>query len=436
MKVSTEPVQNSQAVLNIEMEPVEVDKYLAKAYERLVRKVAVPGFRKGKAPRDILERHIGKDALFKEALEDLIPATYKEALEEHKIEPIAQPQFELIQTEPLIFKAVVPLKPTIKLGDYAGIRVESKPVEISEEDVEATIEQLRHQQAILSPVDRPVQFDDIVTIDIEGRRDGESFPIRKDVVYEVLKEARLPLPGFAEKLEGMSKGEEKSFVLSYPVDYEMEELAGKEHAFKVTATEIKEKKLPEVDDEFAKSLGKEDMASLREQIASNLKARAEERARVEVEQKAVDAAVELSEVEYPPVLVDREIDRLLRDEARHFAEGISGLENYLKTINKTLEGHVEELRPAASRRVVRSLVLGKIAEAEQIEVDDSEIDTEIEKAAKDADKQADEIRRFFSLPETREPIKQFLVGRKTIERLVQIATEQKQVTTSRKGKAK
>jgi len=422
MKVSTEPIENSQVALNIEMEPVEVDRYLEKAYNRLVRRVSVPGFRKGKAPRTVLERHIGKDALFREALEDLIPTIYKEALESQEIDAIAQPQFELIQTEPLIFKAVVPLKPAVKLGDYTQIRVESKPVEISKEDIEATIEQLRHQQAILSPVDRPVQFDDIVTIDIEGERDGESFPIRKDVVYEVIREARLPLPGFAEKLEGMSKGEEKSFVLSYPPDYEVKELAGKEHAFKVTAKEIKKKTLPEIDDEFAKNLGKEDLASLREQIASNLKARAEERARLELEQKAVDAAVKLSEVEYPPVLADKEIDRLLSDEARHFTEGITGLENYLKSINKTLEGHVEELRPAASRRVVRSLVLGKVAEVEKIEVGDSEVDAEIEKMLKDADKQAEEMRRFFSLPEARESIKQFLVGRKTIELLVQIAT--------------
>ncbi len=422
MKVSTEPIENSQVALNIEMEPVEVDKYLEKAYNRLVRRVSVPGFRKGKAPRTVLERHIGKDALFREALEDLIPTTYKEALESQEIDAIAQPQFELIQTEPLIFKAVVPLKPAVKLGDYTQIRVESKPVEISKEDIEATIEQLRHQQAILSPVDRPVQFDDIVTIDIEGERDGESFPIRKDVVYEVIREARLPLPGFAEKLEGMSKGEGKSFVLSYPPDYEMKELAGKEHAFKVTATEIKEKKLPEVDDEFAKNLGKEDLASLREQMASNLKARAEERARLELEQKAVDAAVELSEVEYPPILVEREIDRLLSDEARNFTEGITGLENYLRSLNKTIDDHREELRPMANRRVVRSLVLGKIAEAEKIEVDDSEIDGEIEKMVKDADKQADEIRRFFSLPQARDSVKQFLVGRKTVERLVQIAT--------------
>ena len=421
MKVSAEPVQNCQVTLNIEVEPTEIEKYMEKAYNRLVKRVSVPGFRKGKAPRDVLERQIGKDAMFKEALEDLIPETYKEALEEQKIEPIAMPQFELIQTEPLLFKAVVPLKPTIKLGDYTEIRVESKPVEVKEEDIEVTIEQLRNQQAVLSPVDRPVQFDDVVTIDIEGEKEGESFPIRKDVVYEVTREAKLPLPGFAEKLEGMSKGEEKSFVLSYPPDYEMQELAGKDHAFKVTATEIKEKKLPEIDDELAKTLGKEDLASLREQIASTLKAGAEERARLELEQKAVDAAVELSEVEYPSALADIEIDRLLSEEARQFTEGITGLENYLRTINKTMDDHKAELRPMADRRVIRSLVLGKIAEDEKIAVEESEIDAEIERMLKDADKEAEEMRKFFSLPQARESLRQFLIGRKTIERLVQIA---------------
>jgi len=422
MKVSADPVENRQATLTIEMEPAEIDKYMEKAYHRLVHKVSVPGFRKGKAPRDVLERHIGRDALFKEALEDLIPETYEEALEEQKLEPIAQPQFELIQTEPLIFKAVVPLKPTVKLGDYAKIKVESKPVEVSEEDVNTAIEQLRQQQAVLAPVDRPIQFGDIVTIDIDGEKDGEPFSIRKDTEYEVLKEAKLPLPGFAEKLEGMNKDEEKSFVLSYPQDYEMQELAGKDHAFRVTAKEIKEKILPEVDDEFAKTMGKEDVASFREQIVSSLKARAEERARMELEQKAVDAAVEISDVEYPTVLVDKEIERLLSDEARHFTEGISGLENYLKTIDKTLEGHMEELRPTANQRVVRSLVLGELAEAEKIEVTDADIDAEIDKMLKDAAEKAAEMKSFFSLPEARESIKQFLLGKKTVDRLVQIAT--------------
>jgi trigger factor len=422
MKVSAEPIENSQITLNIEMEAAEVDGYLEKAYNRLVGRVSIPGFRKGKAPRDILERHVGKDTLFREALEDLIPKAYKEAVESQQIDAIAAPQFELIQTEPLIFKAVVPLKPTVKLGDYTQIRLESKPVEISDDEVETAMEQLRQQQAVLSPVDRPIQFGDIVTIDVEGERQGESFPIRKDFVYEVNENSRLPLPGFAERLQDMKKGEEKSFVLSYPPDYEMKELASKDHSFKVKVSEIKEKRLPEVDNEFAKGLGSQDLASLREQLAANLKARAEERAHLEFEQKVVDTAVELSEVEYPPVLVDREIDRLLSDEARHFAEGITGLENYLKNLNKTMDDHRGELRPVASKRVVRSLVLGKIAEAEKIEVEDSEIDAEIERTIKDADKQADEMRKFFGLPQARESVKQFLIGRKTVERLVEIAT--------------
>ena len=425
MKVSTEPVENRQIALNIEMEPVEIDKYLDRAYSRLVKRVSVPGFRKGKAPRDILERHIGKDALFQEALEDLIPRAYKEALDEQKIDPIAQPQFELIKTEPLIFKAVVPLKPEVKLGDYNKIKVESKPVKILKKDIDATVEQLREQQAVLLPVDRPIQFGDVVSIDVEGERDGEPFPIRKDVVYEVTKDARLPLPGFAGKLEGMSKGEEKSFVLSYPADYEMKELAGKEHAFRVTLKEIKEKKLADVDDEFAKSLGKDDVASLRNQIESNLKARAEERARSEREQQAIDKLIEVSEVEYPPVLVEREIDRLLNEEARNFAEGVVGLENYLKTLNKSMDDHREELRPMASKRVLRSLVLGKLADSEKIEVTEPDIDAEVEKMAQDADKQAEDIRKLFSLPQARESVKQFLLGRKSLDRLVEIAKRTK-----------
>jgi len=421
MKVSTEPVENSQVALNVEMEAVEVDEYLEKAYNRLVGKVSIPGFRKGKAPRVILEQHVGKDTLFQEALECLIPEAYEKALEEQEIEAIGQPKIELTQTEPVVFKAIVPLRPTVKLGDYKQIRLKSEPVEISDEDVDAMIEQLRHENAVLSPVDRPVEFGDIVTIAIEGESHGEPFVSRKDLVYEVSRDSRVPLPGFAEKLEGMKKGEKRSFVLSYPPDYEMQELAGKEYSFDVTISEVKEKKLPEVDEEFAKSLGREDLASMRERISTNLKARGEEKARLEFEQKVIDTAVELSEVEYPPVLIDREIDRLLNEEARNFVEGARGLENYLRSINKAIDDHREELRPVASQRALRSLVLEKVAEAEKVEVSASEIDDEIEKMVKDAGEQAEGMRKLFNSSQAREPIKNFLVNRKTVERLVQIA---------------
>ena len=423
MKVAAEPMENSQVSLNVEMEAVEVDKYIERAYNRLVCKVSVPGFRKGKTPRDILERHIGKDVLLREALEDLIPEACVEALESQKIDAIARPQIEIIQTEPVVFKAIVPLRPTVNLGDYKVIRLDSNPVEIGEEDVDAAIEQLRDQHATLLPVDRPVQFGDTATIDVKGKNEeGESFTIREGLVYEVFAESRLPLPGFAEKLEGMTKGEERSFVLFYPPDYEMEELAGKEHYFEVKLAEVKEKKLPEVDDEFARTLGSEDSTLLREQITTNLKTIAGERARLELEQRAIDAVIGISEIEYPQVLVDKGIDRLLDEETRYFTDGRTGLENYLKNVNKTMEDHCEELRPQAIQRVIRSVVLEKIAEVEEIEVNDSEIDDEIERMVKDAEEEAEGMRKLFNLPQARESIKQSLVGQKTMERLVQVTT--------------
>jgi trigger factor len=422
MKVSSEQIENSQVSLNVEMEIVEVEEYLDKAYNRLVGKVKIPGFRKGKTPRPILERHIGKDALLQEALDHLIPDAYQKALSEQKIEPISRPEISIINTEPLIFKAIVPVLPTIKLGDYKGIRVESKPVEVSEKEVEAAIEQLRLQQAILVPVDRPAKMGDALTMDIEGESEGKPFPIRKDLVYELVKESPLPLPGFTERLEGVVKGEERSFVLSYPADYKIPELASKDYDFKVKVNEVKEQKLPDVDDEFAKAVGVDDLVKLREQILSRLKIKAEEIERAEFEQKIIDAAVELSEVEYPPILTENEIDRLVNEECRRFTDGIKGLENYLKSVNKTMDAHREELRPVASRRVIRSLVLEKIAEEEKIEVSTSEIDEEIEKMAKDADKQAEEVRKLFNLPQARQSIEQFLISRKTMERLKQMAS--------------
>jgi trigger factor len=422
MKVSSEQIENSQVSLNVEMEIVEVEEYLDKAYNRLVGKVKIPGFRKGKTPRPILERHIGKDALFQEALDHLIPDAYQKALSEQKIEPISRPEISIINTEPLIFKAIVPVLPTIKLGDYKGIRVESKPVEVSEKEVEAAIEQLRLQQAILVPVDRPAKMGDALTMDIEGESEGKPFPIRKDLVYELVKESPLPLPGFTERLEGVVKGEERSFVLSYPADYKIPELASKDYDFKVKVNEVKEQKLPDVDDEFAKAVGVDDLVKLREQILSRLKIKAEEIERAEFEQKIIDAAVELSEVEYPPILTENEIDRLVNEECRRFTDGIKGLENYLKSVNKIMDAHREELRPVASRRVIRSLVLEKIAEEEKIEVSTSEIDEEIEKMAKDADKQAEEVRKLFNLPQARQSIEQFLISRKTMERLKQTAS--------------
>jgi len=423
MKISSEQMENRQVSLKVEMETDEVEEYLKKAYNHLVSKYKVPGFRKGKTPRNILERHVGKEAFLQEALEHLIPDAYEKALDDQKVEPFGRPEIELVQAEPVIFKAVVPIEPTVKLGDYNTIRVESKPVVVEEKEVEAAIQQIRLQHASLIPVDRPAQMGDAVTMDVEGDSKGKAFHIRKDLVYELVKESPLPLPGFAEKVEGIVKGEERNFTLSYPADYKIPELAGNEYAFKINATEIKEQQLPDVDDEFAKNIGAQDLNSLKEDIKSRLQVRGEDIARMELEQKIMDAAVEQSEVEYPPVLVEHEIDRLLEDEARNFADGLQGLENYLKSTNKTMQDHRADLQSVASRRVVRSLVLEKISEAEKITASDEEINDEIDRMLKNNEnkQQAEDMRKLFNLPQARKSIENLLISKKTIERLKEIA---------------
>ena len=420
MKVSTEKMENCQIALSIEAEAGELDKSLSEAYHRWVNKVSIPGFRKGKAPRAILQQHIGRSTLLEDALERLIPQLYKQAIESQEIEPIAEPRIEIAQTEPLVFKAIVPLKPTVKLGDYHGIKLEPELVEIGDEQIQTAMEQIQQEQAVLVPVDRPVQLGDVITINTEAIVEGRPFLNHEDMVYEVSQKSTLPLPGFAQSLEGAEKNKERAFSLAIPSDYGIKEFAGKECLFKVTVTEIKKKDLPELDDEFAKSIGYDNLAAMKEKVAADLKAKAEEKSHQELRQKALAAVVEQSEVGYPPILEDREIDGLLEDEARRF--GFREVQDYLKRTSKTEEEYREELRPIAKKRIIHSLVLGKIAEEEKVEIDSTEVDNRVEEIVKDA-KDKERMQQFFALPQVRESIEQSLRSEKTIDRLVQIVSE-------------
>jgi trigger factor len=419
MKVTSENMENRQVSLNIEAEASELDKSLNEAYHRLVNKVSIPGFRKGKAPRVILEQHIGKGALLEEALEHLMPQLYKQAIESQELEPIAEPQIELIQTAPVVFKAIVSLKPIVKLGDYHSIKLEPEPVEVGDEKIDAAIEQLRQKQGIWMPVERPVHLGDLVTINVEANVEGKPFLNHKDVVYEVSSDSIFPLPGFAENLEGVEKNNEKSFKVAIPDNYGVKEFCGKECSFKVTATEVKEKQLAELDDEFAKSIGYDNLSSMREQISIELKAKGEEGSRLELKQRALDAVVDCSEVDYPTILEDREIDRLLEDEARRF--GYREIRDYLEKTKISEEELRQELRPIAKRRIIHSLILDKLTEEEKIEIDASEVDNKAEEITKDA-QDKEKAQQFLTLPQVRESIEQSLCTQKTIEHLVQIVT--------------
>lgn len=424
MKVTNEKIEDSQAFLSIEMEPAEVEESLEESYHRLVKKTDIPGFRRGKAPRAILERYLSKESLFEDALSNLLPKACDKAIKEQKLEAIAQPHIEVAQTDPVIFKAIVPLQPTVKLGDYHHIQLTPEPVEVSEEDVSAIIERLRHQHAAWEPVERPVGFNDLVVLDIESNVEDKPFISQKGAQYHVLQNQPFPVPGFAEQLLGTGRDEEKEFRLQFPLDYPKGELAGKEAWFKVRVVEIKQERLPELNDELAKEIDPkfETLDSLREQVSADLRLRAEEKAKIDFEERVIEAVVDITQVEFPPILVEMEVDRLLNQQLQRWQTGGTSLEEYLRSINKTEEEIREELRPLATKRTIWSLVLEEVTKGGKIEVSDSEIDTEIENMTKDTDEgKKDELKGFLNTPQARESIKQTLVTRKTIQRLVEIA---------------
>jgi trigger factor len=439
LKVTKDKEENRQAFLTIEMEPAEMEDGLQHAYERLVKKADIPGFRKGKAPRAIVERTLGKARLLEDALDHLLPQAYEQAIKEQAIEPYGQPELEITQSQPLIFKAVVPLMPTVELGDYRSIRMQPEPVDIKEENTNAVLEELRHQHATWEPVTRPLAYDDMAVIDINGEVEDKPYVKRAAAQMQVTKDQITPAPGFAAQIVGMKKGEEKEFDIKFPADYPGETVAGKEGHFKVKLHEIKEEKLPGIDDGLATQVSPEfkTLDILKEEVTKSLKLRGEERARIDFEEKLINAVVEQSKVEYPPVLIDLETNRILNEQARQLQLTGQGMDQYLKSINKTAEQLHEELRPVATKNVAAALVLGKIADEEKIEVTQADMENGIDNMARSvaADKK-DEFRKLLDNPRTRDSLEQSLKTRKTIERLTEIAKNTAETKQETKEEAK
>jgi trigger factor len=255
-------------------------------------------------------------------------------------------------------------------------------------------------------------------MNIQANVDGKPWLNHKDILYEMNKDSRSPVPGFASQLQGAEKSKERTFSLTIPDDYPIKEMHGKEGTFQVTVTEIKEKQLPDLDDALAKGAGYGNLEDMKEKVAANLRAKAEAKNRLELKQKALDALVEISEVNYPPILEDEEITGLLRNEAQRL--GFGEITDYLKRANKTEEEIKQELRPIAQKRLIQSLVLGKLAEEEKIAISSSEVDNKIAEMTNDAEDK-EKARQFFSLPQIRQSIEQSLHTQKTMDQLLQIA---------------
>ncbi|MBI4330860.1 MAG: trigger factor [Chloroflexi bacterium] len=416
MKVTKEKLENSQVLLKIEAEPQETESYLDRAYRKVVNKVVVPGFRKGKAPRFVLERHIGKEALLQEALEIEVPELYKKALDAEHVEAIDEPEVKVTTTEPVSFEAHVPVKPTVELGDYKSIRIPREPVEAKDTDVDDYIQSLREKNAVWEPVEHPAQMGNRVSVDVTGVIEGKKVIDEKGLHLTMAEGATIIVSGFAEQLGGMSAGEEKEFDLTFPEGSQGKGLPGKTCRFKVKVLDVKEKKLAELNDEFAISLNwsVETLEALKAKVREDLTRARENMARRKHEGQVLEAVVAASKVEYPTVLVDREIDRQAADRVRY--SGAGSLENYLANVRKTQEELKEELREDAQKRVVNTLVLSEITEREKLEVTGEEIDKEVENIVKVSGGRPELVESLKSAV-ARESMRNNLRQRKTLELL-------------------
>jgi trigger factor len=393
--VSTRPEPGSRVVLEIEVPPAEVDRHFATAYRHLAARTRVPGFRPGKAPRHLVERYAGTASLVAEAVEHLVSDSYDAALDQTDLIPIDQPRVEIdsaqvAEGEPVRFTATVSVRPEVKLGSYTDYAFGLEVPSVTDEDVETVISELRDGQATLRPVDgRAAQQGDVAAVKFAGTIDGEPFEGGSaDRLPLVIGEGRM-VPGWEEQLVGMAIGETKEFDVTFPDDYRVEGLRGKVAHFSVELLDLRDRILPELDDEFAKSVGEvETMAELRLEIREALEKQGQAEARHHFGDRIIDFATANATVDLPEVMVANEIE-IMRDELQsRLAQQRIGLDQYLALAKQSPEELATELREPASRRVTTLLVLSAIAEKEGIDADDAEIDAEV----------ADQLARYGSEP--------------------------------------
>lgn len=425
MKTQVEKLPQSRIALEIEVEPERVEQALDRAYRKLVKQIHIPGFRRGKAPRAIVEMRIGRDALMQEALDVLVPEVYREAVQQEALSPVGDPEFDLIEAEagrPLRLKVEVDVRPEVVLGDYRGLQAEKVVERITDVDVQEVLQTYQERHSQLITADREVLAEgDFAVIDFEGYVDGQPFQggAAKGLTIEIGSDQLVP--GFEEQLVGMQRGETRDVTVTFPEDGYREDLRGKEAVFRVTLQEIKEKHVPAIDDELAKEASEyetldEWKAAIREKLEEGAEQEARDRLRDELARKAVDNAV----VELPATLVEREIARMLADVETSIVRDGGSLPDFLRETGQTLGELREQLRPRAEARVRMSLVIDAIATAEGIDVTEEEIDAEMERLIGGLGGEAlppEAVERMKNNPEGRERMRDLLRVRKAVDRL-------------------
>ena len=399
MSIKIEKTENANELkLSFVVEAAKFDEAIKKVYEKSAKYFNIPGFRKGKAPMAIVEKHYGPEIFYEDAFNEVVPEIYEKELEENKIEAVSKPDIDIEQMgkgQDLKFSAVVQIKPEVKLGKYKGIELKKVEYNVSDEDVEHELGHMAERNArIVTVEDRPVENKDITVIDFEGSVDGVKFEGGKAEGHELEIGSNTFIPGFEEQIIGMKIGEEKDIKVKFPDDYFSEDLKGKEAVFKVKLHEIKKKELPELNDDFAKDASEyETLAELKNSIKEKLETDNKARAKYETEEEAIKAVCKDAKVDIPSGMIETELDNMVKDiETRLSYQGMN-MDSYLKMIGKTMEDFRKEGKEQAEEAVKTRLVLEQIVKTEEIKVDDKKIDEKIEEMAKIYGRDKEELKK-------------------------------------------
>ena len=423
MSLQIEKLEKNMAKLTIEVSTEEFEKAVEKAYNKNKGNMSVPGFRKGKVPRKMLEKMYGQEIFFEDAANEIIPEAYSNEASNCELDIVSQPKIDVVQIEkgkPFIFTAEVATKPEVELGKYKGVEVEKPTAEVTDEDINAEIENVRNQNSRTVPVeDREVQDGDVTTIDFEGFVDGVPFDGGKGEDYSLTIGSHSFIDTFEEQLIGKNIGEELEVNVTFPEDYQAEELKGKPAMFKVNIKEIKKIELPEVDDDFAQDVSEFDtLAEYKEDVKKKLLEKKEAEVKTEIENKAIDAIIEDSKMEIPEPMVDLQVRQMAEDFSRRIqSQGIS-VEQYFQFTGLTSDKMMETMRPQALKRIQSRLVLETIAKIENFEVTEEDINAEIEKMASMYQMEVDKLKELISDSE-KDSMKQDIGVQKAVDFVIE-----------------
>ena len=427
MSLQVEKLENNMAKLTIEVPANDLEKALQSAYMKQKNKIAMPGFRKGKVPRQMIEKMYGPEIFYDDAANALIPKAYSEAYDECDLEIVSRPEINIVQIEKgksFIFTADVATKPEVKLGEYKGLEVDKVSTRVTQKEVDAKIQEEAEKNAREVVVtDRPVADGDEVILDFEGFVDGEAFEGGKGENYPLTIGSGSFIPGFEEQLVGAEAEKEVEVKVTFPEDYHAEELKGKEAVFKCTVHEIKAKELPELDDEFASEVSEFDtLDELKTDIKAKIKEQKVNDGKRAQEDAAVDAIIESAKMDLPEAMVDTQARQMLDEFAQRMQQQGLTLDQYMQFTGMTADKMMDELRPQAEKRIKTRLVLEAIAKAQNIEITDEKLDEEIAKMAEAYQMEADKLKSFMGDKE-KEQMKQDMAVQEAITFVVDNAVE-------------